>query len=128
MPRERTSADPHGRTRGDAELQGGAVRLLGARGRWRADTKAAYRAYVGSAAAKALRAEDAWQARRLFDLLDRLDALMDDDTADLMDIGRLARMTTELARALGIGPSARLSLGIKTEASPGSKLDAFRRG
>ena len=103
--------------------------LLPARPTWRPDTRAAYRAYGRSAAVKALRDEDVWQARRLFDMLDMLDGLMEptaDRGIDLMDVGRCARMATEYAKALGIGPAARLSLGIKTETAPGSRLDAFR--
>ncbi len=133
MPRPRTSTDPHAdrhRTLGDAELAASPI-FLAPRAGWSTETREEYDAYRTSEAAKALRAEDVYTVRRLFDYIDGLTLLWSTagaagyDRASLLAIATLQRMVSELSTQLGIGPRARQGLGIKTEAQPGDALDAF---
>jgi hypothetical protein len=102
--------------------------------RWRAETRDAFRVYIASDTARALRAEDVPAVMRLFaytdELAQRWDAWMEGNVTDTREalavIRTLDAMVTALSTSLGIGPRARQSLGIKTETKPGSKLDAFR--
>lgn len=135
--RPRTSPDPHahrGRLLGDAELASDAPAFLPARSSWLAETRKTYAEYAQSQAARALRAEDMPVVRRLFDYIDRLTRFWDqipdnpiDAAKALQSIRLLQGLVSTLSREVGLGPSARQSLGIRTETRPGSKLDAFRR-
>jgi phage terminase small subunit len=135
--RPRTSVDPNAqrfRDLNDAELAAAAPAFLPPRERWTAETRRTYAEYAQSQAAKALRAEDTPVVRRLFDYIDRLSRFWDkvpDDPDDakgpLQSIRLLQDLVSKLSREVGFGPSARQSLGIRTETRPGSALDAFRQ-
>jgi hypothetical protein len=135
--RPRTSADPnahHGRALGDAELAASAPAFLPARQSWTAETRRTYAEYAQSQSAKALRPEDLPVVRRLFDYIDRLSRFWDkvpDDPDEargpLQAIRVLQDLVSKLSREVGFGPSARQSLGIRTETRPGSALDVFRQ-
>jgi|SRR5580704_2773934 hypothetical protein len=133
-----------GRSLGDAEMTATALTFPRLPNRWLTETRAAFRAYERSETAKALRAEDVPAVMRLFEYLDaltkrwelmqrRADDAFSNGTAATLDereaiavIRQLEGMVITLAAALGVGPRARQSLGIKTEHRPGSRLDAFR--
>jgi hypothetical protein len=103
------------------------------RSSWRPDTKAAYRIYVKSQSARALRPEDAPAVTRLWDYIDRRSSFWEtvptDATANrcheaLMVVAKLESMIQALALSIGLGPRARRDL---PQAAPViSRLDAFR--
>jgi hypothetical protein len=102
---------------------------------WLPRTREAYRDFTGSDVARAAHEESRNQVRLLFEYWDRVERLLDLDMADDPEPHKTAQairiydgMAARLANELGIGPLARVRLGIKA-AEGGSKLaDLFGGG
>lgn len=120
------------------ELAEVAIALPPPRVVWRTEVQAAYLAYVESAVAHALRAEDIPQVLQLFDLRDQMatewELLQGADPDDAQE--RLRRiqavkildgMVARLSGELGIGPLARTRLGM-SKVAEASALDKFMAG
>lgn len=108
------------------------VELPATRATWQPATRAAYRAFKASEAAKSIRPAEAHLVTRYFDCVDREALLWAEferselpKTLDL--IHRLHRMILSLGREVGISPLARRNLGVPAAAKPLSRLERFSR-
>lgn len=126
-------ADTGGR---NAELAETAPTFLPPRPAWSASTKRSYVEYGASPAARALRPDDLWGVRQLFDYIDRLDIawakVPDAPTPAARQTLNVVRVLQDLvsrrSKEYGLGPSARKALGIPDAPPHVSKLDQYRRG
>jgi hypothetical protein len=116
-------------------LRDSAIAFPPARAEWAPEVRAAYHAYVASDVARAVNDESLHQVALLFEYWSRIAQLMGVDVAVDPEPHKTAQtiriydgMATRLANELGIGPLARVRLGIKVGEAGSALADLFGTG